>query len=167
MARPATPEDANEMLTKWGPAVRNLSTGDALRLLLSLMNQSADNDVSAGRKFFHARVSGFRLGTFDMVLDSALPEEISAGQINYGKAGTFYDVWCSFAMRSHRKAMEEEEGQAPRERRIATRAFRIKASVRPPESIDADAVVTVEAQQAGLRSVIFELSRSLRVSSVE
>src|SRR5262249_41709386 len=56
---------------------------------------------------------------------------------------------------------------APRERRIATRAFRIKASVRPPESIDADAVVTVEAQQAGLRSVIFELSRSLRVSSVE
>ena len=155
------PDDANAFANQWGPIVKNLAESDALRLLTLFTNE-----VPGTRRpqFLHARVSGRQRGTFDLIFDSEIPEQINAGQVSYTASGAFYDSWLSFVMRSKRQR-EQPEKESKEEPAVIPN-LSIKVGVHPPDSLDAVAEVTLLPKQPGLRTLIFELSRYLKVSSI-
>jgi hypothetical protein len=155
------PDDANAFATQWGPIVKNLAESDALRLLTLFTNQAQDG---RGPEFLHARVSGRQRGTFDLIFDSEAPEQINAGQVSYTASGAFYDSWLSFVMRSKRQR-EKAERQS-KEDPVVIPNLSIKVGVHPPDSLDAVAEVTLLPKQPGLRTLVLELSRYLKVSSI-
>jgi hypothetical protein len=165
---PATPpavEDAEpgegvtpaQFVERWNPAARTLASANALRLLISL-----SDDPSPSDRMLYARLSGERLGTFDVFFDTALHEQISVGEMSYQEGARFYDMWTSFPMRS-RRSQEEAMAVAPPLRIVACK---IRAHVLPPHDLEAEATLTVQAGAGGHRVLAFELSRYLRVSSV-
>jgi hypothetical protein len=150
-----------EIVTKADTAAKELAKTDALRLLMAYLNTPAN--ASHAERFLHARVVGVTHGTFDMFYDEGAPEQIGVGQVGYAPGGlAFYNVWTSFASRSHRG----EEPSATAGLALLPRTFRVKANVHPPDSIDGDAELEVEVLQPNTRAVLFELSRALKVSSV-
>jgi len=149
-----------DILEKANAAAKELAKTDALRLLLAYLNTDAN---SANTRFLHTRVVGVNHGTFDIFYDEAAPEQIGVGQVGHAPGGfAFYNVWTSFVSRSHRK----EEPSATAGLSLVPKSFRIKASVHPPETIDGDAELELQVLQQGTRAVLFELSRALKVSSV-
>src|SRR5437762_4193795 len=155
------PDEANAFGTQWGPIVKNLAESDALRLLTLFTNEAQGNRPP---QFLHARVSSRQRGTFDLIFDSEAPEQINAGQVSYTASGTFYDSWLSFVIRSKRQ--REQTERRSKEDPVVIPTLTIKVGVHPPDSLDAVAEVTLLPKQPGLRTLIFELSRYLRVSSI-
>ncbi|HET9741944.1 MAG TPA: M1 family aminopeptidase [Terriglobales bacterium] len=141
-------------------AAQELARTDALRLLMAYVNAPADAEHPV--RFLHARVSGIKHGIFDIFYDQAASEQISVGQIQHSEGGLpFYNVWTSFRSRSHRESVAEAT-HLP----LTARKFTIKTTVHPPDAIDGDVTIDLEASQANTRGVLFELSRFLKVSSV-
>lgn len=155
------PDDANAFVNQWGPIAKNLADSDALRLLTLLTNTPPAGKPA---QFLHARVSGRQRGTFDLIFDSDAPEQVNAGQVSYSPAGTFYNSWLSFVMRSKRQGEAQEE--QVKEDPVAIPNIQVSAGVHPPDSLEAVAQVSLVPRQAGLKTVIFELSRYLKVSSI-
>src|SRR5262249_38830561 len=158
--RPA--EDTGAFLQQWNSLAKNLAEADALRLLLTFTNAADPNE-----HFLHARISGQNRGTFDVVFDTQLQEQIATGQISYRQGGAYYDVWTSFPMRSRRRsdsAVSSEPQRLERTRRISQ--FKIKIRVRPPDSLDGEARLSLVAGKPGQKTLLFELSRNLKVSSI-
>ncbi len=157
---------AQDFVGKWGPAARTLSNADALSLLAILTRASGGRS----QRVFHARVAGSRLGTFDLRLDTAYDEQVILGQTNYAEGAVYYDIWSQFPMRSvriGRKAMwtfgEPLSELGPRN--TAIHRFNISVRIKPPHELDGDATLDVEALEGGDRTLVFQLSRYLRVSS--
>lgn len=155
------PDDPNAFANQWAPIVKNLADTDALRLLTLFTNGTSTEKTA---QFLHARVSGNHRGTFDLIFDTEAPEQVNAGQVSYSPAGTFYDSWLAFVGRSKRQheAKQEQVRQDP----IVIPNVQISAGVHPPDSLEAVAQVSLVASQPGLKTVIFELSRYLKVSSI-
>ncbi len=149
---PQENETAAQFVERWNPAARTLAASDALRLLISLASPSPSD------RMLHARLSGERLGTFDVVFDTALNEQISVGQMSSQEGARFYDVWTAFPMRSRRSP-----GAAAA---LRISAYRIHTRILPQRDLEADAQLTVQAAGDGHRVLAFELSRYLKVSSV-
>lgn len=155
------PDDPNAFANQWAPIVKNLAETDALRLLTLLTNTTAARKPA---QFLHARVSSRQRGTFDLIFDSDAPEQVNAGQVSYASSGTFYDSWLSFVMRSRRQHDSQE--QQVKEDPVVIPKVEVSARVHPPDSLEATAQVSLVPRQAGLRTVIFELSRYLKASSI-
>jgi hypothetical protein len=153
--------DNPEIVTKADTAAKELAKTDALRLLMAYLNTPAN--AGHAERFLHARVVGVTHSTFDIFYDEGAPEQIGVGQVGYARGGlAFYNVWTSFASRSHRA----EEPSATAGLALLPGTFRVKANVHPPDSIDGDAELELEVLQPNTRAVLFELSRALKVSSV-
>lgn len=165
--RPA--EDPQEFLSKWNAASRSLAESDALALLESFTYLAPRQGAGAGPpRLLHARLAGLRLGTFDVVLNTNFSEQISLGQANYVEGVPFYNIWALFPMRSARESQggkREAEGEIGRST-FRIPKYRITARVVPPHDLQAEAVLTLDIRQGGARTLIFELSRSLYVTSV-
>ncbi len=58
-------------------------------------------------------------------------------------------------------------GEEAKPEAVSVSQYKIRANVAPPTRLDADASLQLEVRQAGLRAVLFELSRFLRISKVE
>lgn len=155
-AEPSESETAAQFVERWNPAARTLAATDALRLLVTLTSSPPTN------RMLHARLSGDHLGTFDVFFDTALSEQISAGQMSYQEGARFYDVWTAFPMRSRRSL--QDAPPAPEPLRIA--AYKIRTHVLASHELEAEAELTALAGASGRRVLIFELSRYLHVSSV-
>lgn len=164
-AVPVAPEDAEpreretpaQFVERWNPAARTLAASDVLRLLLSLTSAPGSD------RMLHARLSGERLGTFDVIFDTASSgEQISAGQMSYQEGARFYDVWTAFPMRSRRAPQPAAAGPEP----LRVSAYQIRARVLPSRELEADTQLALRAGGHGRRVWIFELSRYLRVHSV-
>jgi hypothetical protein len=158
--RPA--EEGNAFLQQWNSLAKTLADPDALRLLLAFTNTPDPKD-----HFLHARISGQNRGTFDVIFDTELQEQLATGQISYRQGGAYYDVWTSFPMRSRRRsenAVSSEPADQVRSKRISK--FRIKVRVRPPDSLDGEAHLSLAAGKPGQQTLLFELSRNLKVSSI-
>ena len=150
-----------EITAKSDAAAKELAKTDVLRLLMAYLNAPADPAHSA--RFLHARVVGATHGPFDIFYDEAAQEQIGVGQIGYASGGlAFYNVWTSFASRSRRG----QEPAATAGLELLPKSFHVSVNVHPPESLDGDAELELEALHSGVRGVLFELSRSLKVSSV-
>lgn len=157
----------------WNPSAKSLAQIDALRIFLTLVQSSdavAANTSSRNDRYFHARMQGRKLSSFDVFYDSLAPEQITAGQVKTSAGQSFYDTWMSFsAKRAGDRAHDnfpggnaEEEALHPRVRR-----YRIQAEVQPPMGLSASALLSVDAGIGGTRTILFELSRSLTVDRVE
>jgi len=150
-----------EFLSKYSDTAQNLALMDALRLLSSFTSRYSQD------RFFHARVAGNRLGTFDLFYDSMADEEISVGKFLVNERGTFYDIWMSFLSRGSRARPETKKPDPWRSSEaVKVKRFVISARLVPPQTIEATADLTMGVNYGGQRLLYFELSRFLKVKKV-
>ena len=168
-------------VSQWNETAGNLAQADPLRLFITLSrslpvaDQAAQDSATPGKsgeedRFLHARLQGVKLGTFDLYFDSDSPEQVWAGQLKTAEGASFYDVWTSFSSSKANRGAEPisadvGEGGAPDA--IATTQYKIRAEIKPPTQIDAQALLQLEVRQGGQRALLFELSRALQIKEVE
>ena len=174
-----------EFVERWGTTARNLASADSMRLLMSfsrmlpvvaapISEQAPEATNNVPDRFLHARLQGTKLGVFDVYFDSTAVETIQAGQAKTTDKGeAYYDVWTSFSPMPA-KLHNAVPGRAPllesvqtNENSIALRRYKIMTEVLPPKEIHARALVECEVRHGGSRTLLFELSRFLRMDSVK
>jgi len=152
-------EDAQEFVNRWQQPALLLARGDALPIL-QVMTSAPQSAAS----FLHLRIGGTTAGIIDVFFDSNGSEQISVAQATVVNNVAYYDTWTSFPMRSVREASGQEDP--------ATRAnfevsdYKLRVNVQPPTDLSADAEFTLIPQRSGLRTLILELSRYLRLTDV-
>ncbi len=158
-------DDARVFVERSDAAVRSLAQSDALRLLVSF-TRSAGPGAGSDR-VLHLQLSGVRLGIFSISLDADSSEQISVGQVTSEGEATYYDLWASFPMLSARAADGGTGRPATPQARAPLRIthYRVVAHVLPPHDLAAEAQLEVEVRRGGDRTLVFELSRDLQVSS--
>ncbi len=177
--RPA--DNAAEFASQWNETARRLAEIDALRLLLSFSHTlpvagqvpppgAASQRLPETDRMLHARVQGRNLGTFDLYFDSLSAEQVWAGQLKTTPEASYYDVWTSFSSGAAASSAADASGvvgeNAQRDG-IEVSKYEVRAKVEPPRRLEADATVQINVRQGGQRSLLFELSRFLQVTSVE
>ncbi|HEV8048755.1 MAG TPA: M1 family aminopeptidase [Terriglobales bacterium] len=175
-------EHAEAFLSQWNETARNLAEDDALRLLMTFSKflpiegrssegtSPALDSVGEKDRFLHARLQGLRLGTFDIYFDADAPEKIWAGQLKTVEGSSYYDVWTSFSSAEANRGTEAVNaamGESGKPDSIAISHYTVRTKIKPPIEIDAEALMQMEVRQGGERAVLFELSRSLRITEVE
>jgi hypothetical protein len=166
-------EGAAEFLTRWDAAATSLAEADALRLLLGFLNappRPAPGDTSGEPlgAMLHVRLSGERLGTFDVRVDSLFGEDVAVTQAVYQEGGLYTNMWTSFSSRMRGRENQNrhvDTAYAP-EQSVRIVEYKIRAQVTPPEDLEAEATLTLEAGERGRRALFFELSRYLQLRSV-
>lgn len=178
------PDDATAFVARWNEMAKTLSPVDAMRLLGSFCDMlpvpagSNSRPAASPRDddhLLHARLQGNTLGVFDVFFDSLADEQVAAGQGKAADNGTlFYDVWTSFTVAKARsKGSHEQMAQALPENSgshadpILPRSYVIDAHVKPPKQLDADVKLDLEVRHDSSRLLLFELSRYLKIQSVE
>lgn len=174
------PEDPEQFANRWDSTARNLAQVDAMRLLASFSrllpaaNGASGNSIDPDDHMLHVRVSGDKLGVFDVFYDSTTDEQVEAGQAKtLANGNAFYDVWTSFAVESANRKSPKDVPQAipaeteSREDPVRVRSFVIDAHVHPPKEIDAEATLQLDIGRSGSRFLSFDLSRFLDVKAVE
>lgn len=175
--RPA--EGAEDFIVRWDTAARDLAQADAMRLLTTFSRflptgkraaaVSESDRLDANDRLLHLRVQGRRLGIFDVFFDRDAGEQISAGQLRQVGGNDYYDVWTSFAIKREPQAssMAEIAGEEEDHGEIKISSYAINASIDLPTQLKAEARVDMKVLRGGARTVLFELSRFLRVEKVE
>jgi hypothetical protein len=160
--------DSADFIKNWSDPIHNLAEFDALRLLLDfshfLPEPHRDGSDLPGQfpSFLHARLQGKKLGSFDVFWDATSAEPLWAGQPRVKDNILFFDIWTSFAPATPRQATSAAVvGDAS----IGT--FRIRASVHPPTSLQASTELSIRIRSGGERTLLFELSRYLKVDGIE
>ena len=181
------PENAQEFIAQWDQTARNLAHADAMRLLatfsgmLPVAGRPFSEDRAALRALdpddhmLHGRLQGKKLGVFDIFFDSTVGEQVEAGQTRASEDGSvYYDIWTSFSDKAGRlqpvprqtvqTLPVETESQ---EDSILVRNYVIDAHVKPPKQLDAEVELQLDAVRGGSRFLGFELSRFLKIQTVE
>src|SRR6266404_7227020 len=159
------PESA-EFIKEWDDTSRTLAEFDALRLLLDFRHflpAPGGNDLD--RNFpplLHAHLLGKRLGGFEVFWDTAGAEPLWAGQPRARDGVLFFDIWTSFA-----PSVARRSAKGPPASDASITSYRIRASVQPPTMLRASTDVNVRIRSGGERTLLFELSRYLKVDAVE
>ncbi len=164
-------EDPQAFVDKYDKVVRTLAEADALRLMTTYLNQPAHADD----RLFRARLQGERLGVFDVYFDTLAAEQITVMKLTYVNGVGYYDVLCSFPMRSARNAGESSppdlypagDQSTPGVGTLKVTKYSIKARVEPPHSLGADVALDIQVRRGGQRIEFFELSRYLKVSAAQ
>jgi hypothetical protein len=130
-------------------------------------------------RMLHGRLQGNTLGAFDVVFDSTAGEQVEAGQVKAAANGAdYYDVWTSFssssteAERPHARSVSRESNapapeDMPHEGSFVATDYVIDAHVKPPKELDAKVTLHLHVKGHPTRFLAFELSRYLKVQSVE
>lgn len=182
------PEDAEQFVHRWDETSRNLAQVDGMRLLSDFSEMLPVTDRTASQnsprvsvagpadRMLHARLQGNQLGVFDVLYDATAGEQVEAGQVKSAADGTvYYDVWTSFSpeysgpgkpglMQTQEALPTETESH---EDPLFVRSYIIDAQVEPPKELDAEVKLELEAVRDGSRFLVFELSRFLKIQSVE
>ncbi|MGA7631848.1 MAG: M1 family aminopeptidase [Terriglobales bacterium] len=155
------PEPAG-FIKEWGDTSLTLAKFDGLRLLLDFSHFLPSSSSNAtDQKFLpllHAHLLGKRLGGFEIVWDAANQEPLWAGQPRMKDDNLFFDIWTSFAPAGT---------VAPPIADASITNFRIHASVEPPTRLQALADLNLQIRSGGERTLLFELSRYLKVEAIE
>jgi hypothetical protein len=171
-------EHAEEFLAQWSETAHNLAEADAMRLLLTFSDalplSGAPSQPAAAHsdpvpdRMLRARLHGQKLGIFDVFYDARSPEQIGLGQLRSVGGQSYYDVWASFSPGSatRRSAQARKEETAP-DREFSVSQFKVKAEVKPPTTLTAEATLQLEMRRGGARALLFELSRFLEVKEVQ
>lgn len=164
--RPA--DDAASFAAEWNITAHNLAQEDALRLLYSFSRDLPPADKSAPNDhLLRAYLQGNKLGTFDVRYDSLGAEQIAAGQHKTVAGEDFYNVWVSFpAITRPGAVITDRDADADPTPEVGISQFKIQAGIKPPDSLEAHAEVSITAHKDGGRMLLFELSRLLQVKNV-
>ncbi|HET9698567.1 MAG TPA: M1 family aminopeptidase [Terriglobales bacterium] len=179
-------EDPAAFVNKWDTTVNSLSEADALRLMTSFLNGTTVNGKATspeGDHMLRARISGEHLGVFDLFFDTDAREQISVGQLTRDQYGrSFFNVWTAFPMRSMRMRARQRVSKTGTnvtpaalgsttdlepEDRLHITDYKMNIKVKPPSDLDAECVMNADVVQGGQRVILLELSRNLRVSTIE
>ena len=175
-------DNGEAFLSQWNEIASSLAEGDALRLFMTFskflpVDGGAHGDTATPAtqenehdRFLHAHLQGLRLGAFDLYFDEDTPEQVWAGQLKTTEGISFYDVWTSFSsaeVNQNAEAVNETVGEGGKPDSIAISQYKIRADIKPPTQIDAEAHLQMEVRQGGQRAVLFELSRALQIKQVE
>jgi hypothetical protein len=159
------PEGA-EFIKEWGDASRILAEFDALRLLLDFSHfLPSTRGSDPNRKFpplLHAHLLGKRLGGFEVFWDASGAEPLWAGQPRVKDGILFFDLWTSFAPAGMGLAAGDRQVED-----ASITSFRIQASVEPPTMLRASTELKVRIRSGGERTLLFELSRHLKIEALE
>jgi hypothetical protein len=159
--------DSGDFLKEWQDAIPKLAEFDAIRLLIDFSHfLPSKTPGEHDRKFpplLHAHLLGKKLGGFEVFWDAAIPEPLWAGQAQVRDGEDFFDIWTSFVP----PAPSGAAPAAPRTHEVSISSFRIRASVHPPTQLQASADLVVRVGDGGQRALLFELSRYLKVDSLE
>lgn len=164
-------DEAKDFAATWDSAAHNLAEWDALRLFMTFsqylpIGPSSQPSITTpghpGDRFLHARLQGVNLGPFDVYYDTTVTEQIAVAQQKTVDGIPYYNVWTSFATTS---PASSEPAEASDE--LVIRSYRIRAEVKPPTTVQARAQLQIEIHRGGSRSVLFELSRYLKVNEVK
>jgi len=166
-------EGEQEFLSRWNAAASSLAEADALRLLAGFLNfpgntGPAGDGGEAPDRMLHVRLSGERLGTFDVRVDALFAEDVAVTQPVYEEGVLFNNLWVMYSSRTRPRAGQGrsmDTAYAP-EQSVRITGYSIRAQVTPPEDLEAEATVTLQAGEAGFRALFFELSRYLQIRSV-
>jgi hypothetical protein len=184
---PAEASNGPVFLQRGDAVFAALSPMSAPRLFVTFVNaEGGSSDGSSrwqqppGDRFLHVRLAGSKLGVFDVYFDSRMAEQIVVAQSHTMDGLPHYDEWTSFPMRSVRaRVTATQAGVSPAStsqtqtaaERVSDPArivhYRIKAEVRPPHSLEAEARLEVQVEESGNRILVFELSRFLQVKEAE
>jgi len=164
--RPA--DDAASFAAEWNITAHNLAQEDALRLLYSFSRDLPPADKSTPTDhLLRAYLQGNKLGTFDVRYDSLGAEQIAAGQHKTVAGEDFYNVWVSFpAITRPGAVITDRDADADPTPEVGISQFKIQAGIKPPDSLEAHAEVSITAHKDGGRMLLFELSRLLQVKNV-
>jgi hypothetical protein len=156
--------EGGEFVKEWSDTSRILAEFDALRLLIDFSHfLPATNGSEAGRKFpslLHAHLLGNKLGAFEVFWDATGSEPLWAGQPRVKDGVLFFDIWTAFAPNGVRNAATATPD-------VSIASFRIRASVQPPTRLQASTEINTRVHSGGERTLLFELSRYLKVDAVE
>ena len=163
------PESA-EFIKEWSDASRSLAEFDALRLLLDFShflpapggNQRGSELARKFSPLLHAHLLGKKLGDFEVFWDAAGAEPLWAGQPRVKDGILFFDIWTSFAPSGAGSTATSSLASD-----AAITGFRIRASVQPPTMLRATTEMKVRIRSGGERTLLFELSRYLKIDAVE
>jgi hypothetical protein len=155
-----------EIVKQWDGMSRNFAESDALRLLLDFSHFLPAPGLDSAQEFprlLHAHLQGKKLGNFELFWDASAAEPLWAGQIRFREGVPFWDVWTSF-----RPSALDGPGRSkgPPANDVGIGSFRIRASVQPPTMLRASAEVNLSVQKGGRRTLLFELSRYLKIDAV-
>jgi len=159
--------EGGEFIKEWSDTSRTLAEFDALRLLLDFShflpapggNEGGSELARKFPPFLHAHLLGKKLGDFEVFWDAASPEPLWAGQPRVKDGIPFFDIWTSFAPGS--------AAAAPGAGDASITGFRIRASVEPPTRLRAATEMKVRIRSGGERTLLFELSRYLKIDDAE
>ena len=172
-------ENSGDFVSRWNESAHALAQLDAMRLFVSFSRflpvggagstAPPPSDPGNGR-FLHARLQGQKQGFFDVFFDSDAPEQVWAGQFRTAEGFNFYDVWSAFSLPGNRPAGETTQPIAAEEGRsnsIEISDFKIRAQIKPPTTLDAEADLQLRVIKGGQRAALFELARTLVVKEVD
>jgi len=155
--------DPVEFIKDWSDTAQALAEYDALRLFVDFSYFLPGPGKDSPKTFpslLHLHLTGRTLGTFEVFYDSAIAEPLWVGQLRSKDDLEFFDIWTSFAP----PAPYESTASAGPD--ISIPAFRIQATVHPPLELQGSTEMDLRVRKGGQRTVLFELSRYLRVDSV-
>jgi hypothetical protein len=158
-------DQADVFVAQWDETARNLARMDALQLFMKLSERVRAAEKRAAQasasEFWHARLQGRNLGTFDLYYDSRADEQIWAGQGKMAEGVAYFDLWTSFSPdhAASGAAAAADDFEIPQ--------YKIRATIHLPTALDAEAWLQVDAGGGGQRTLLFELSRFLPVKRVE
>jgi hypothetical protein len=173
-------ENGSELADAWNPTAISLARPDALRLFTSFSRflpvagmpsplLPAEKPPSDDR-FLHARLQGQKQGIFDVYFDARAPEQVWTGQFRMAEGFNFYDVWSSFSLPGGKPITETTSSIATEEGKtdaIDISDIRIRAEIKPPTTLNAEAELQLQVKQGGRRTFLFELARTLVLKEVD
>lgn len=166
---------ATAFIGQWDESARILAQMDALRLLITFAQElppaaalpaTPDHPDS----FLHARLQGRKLGKFDVYYDTHSPEQVRVSQLRAVEDQSYYDTWTSFTFDQSGRPPDDltsDTGDGAAADEIQIEKYKIRAEVRPPTELKATAEVQVQVREGGSRTMLFELSRFLKIEHVE
>jgi hypothetical protein len=159
--------DSADFFKEWADGIPKLADFDSIRLLIDFSHfLSPKQEEDVGHKFpplLHAHFLGKSLGPFEVFWDAAIGEPLWAGKAQSRDGVSFFDIWTSFIPPTPTGAFVP----ASRSNELSISNFRIEATVSPPTALKASADLEMHVHTGGQRTVLFELSRYLKIESVE
>jgi len=163
--------ESSEFIKNFDEASRALAEFDALRLLRDFSHfLPTPGGNEPYRKFpplLHAHFLGKKLGGFEVFWDGAAPEPLWAGQGRVKDGILFFDIWTSFSPAGPSGAPTDNANANAHANGVSITAFQIQASVQPPTMLRASTEVNLRTRSGGERTLLFELSRYLKVDAIE
>src|SRR5262249_13197768 len=132
----------------------NLAPMDALQLFmdfsqfLPIAGEKTSSNVSFPKNvFWHARIHGTKLGTFDLDYNSDEEEQVSIAQSKTVEGATFFDIWSSFSP-------PEQVRKEPVQEDFDVSLYKIRATVNPPTQLNGEAWLQLNIKQDAQRTLL-------------